>query len=76
MEAAGIEPASCNDATSNTPYACVNCQHWRAANALHSGGFQWPELASVDVELQRVITAWGDLPEAIRRAVSALVGSQ
>jgi hypothetical protein len=28
-----------------------------------------------DADLQRVVEAWPDLPEAIRRAVLALVGS-
>jgi hypothetical protein len=50
----------------------VNCQQWRAANALHSGGFQWLESALVDTDLQQVIAAWNDLPEAIRRAMVAL----
>jgi hypothetical protein len=34
-----------------------------------------PENPALDPELARVIAAWPDLPEAIRRAVLALVGT-
>jgi hypothetical protein len=43
--------------------------------ALHTGCFKWLELAFTDADLQRVIAAWGDMLDAIRRAVLALVGS-
>jgi hypothetical protein len=48
----------------------------RAANALHSGRLKWLESALIDANLQRVITTWDTLPEAIRRAILALIGSQ
>ncbi len=40
-----------------------------------SGGFQWPELASVDADLQQVLGAWPSLADPIRRAVMALIQS-
>jgi len=48
----------------------------RAANALHSGRLDWLALAFNDTNLQRVIAAWGNLPEPVRKAMMALVGSQ
>jgi hypothetical protein len=47
----------------------------RAANALHSGRFEWLQSALHDAELQRVIETWDALPEVIRIAVMALVGT-
>jgi hypothetical protein len=47
----------------------------RAANALHSGRFQWLQTALNDADLQRVIATWDAMPEAIRIAVMALVGT-
>jgi hypothetical protein len=73
--ATGIEPAFNSDATDILPCSCVNCQQCRAAPALHFGCPDWLETASHDADLQRVIAAWGDLPEAIRRALLALIGS-
>jgi hypothetical protein len=33
------------------------------------------DVSSVDAELQRVVAAWAVLPEAIKRAIGALVAS-
>ena len=76
MAEAGIEPASDFNATGKLPCGCVICENCRAALALHFGRPGWLELASADADLQRVVTAWTDLPDAIRRALIALVGSQ
>ena len=64
---ADFAPSNCNSPT------CVDCEMRRAANALHSGCFQWLEVALKDTDLQRVIAAWRDMPAPIRSAVLALV---
>jgi hypothetical protein len=43
--------------------------------ALQNDGSKCPDLASFDADLQRVISAWDGLPEAIRRAILALIGT-
>ena len=45
-------------------------------HALHAGDSNRLHLASVDADLQLVITAWSGLPDAIRKAVAALVRSE
>ncbi|MGA2258721.1 MAG: hypothetical protein ABSG53_28980 [Thermoguttaceae bacterium] len=42
--------------------------------ALHGNGSNCHSLAQPDADLQRVISAWAVQPEAIRRAILALVG--
>jgi hypothetical protein len=75
MEAAGIEPANDFAVSLNADCVCDFCQGWRAANALQTGGFNCHIVAPDDADLQRVISAWHGLPEAIRRAVLALIGT-
>jgi hypothetical protein len=75
VEATGFEPASCSKSTVNCHCGCVICEDRCAARALHSGGLNCHFLTSVDADLQRVIAAWDGLPEAIRRATLALIGS-
>src|SRR4051812_26140005 len=58
VEAAGIEPASRNDATDSAVSACENQSDSRAANALHCSGVNCPSLASFDTDLRVVIGAW------------------
>jgi hypothetical protein len=41
--------------------------------ALQSNDADCPRLATPDTDLQAVTAAWGTLPDAIRRAVVALV---
>ena len=72
----GFESTSDFDATGKLPCGCVICEQCRAANALHCESFNCLSLASIDTNLQEVIAAWDGLPEAIRRAVMALIGSQ
>jgi hypothetical protein len=55
---------------------CVICEECRAVLALQIWRIDWLELALNDTDLQRLIAAWSGLPMAIRRAVSALIGSQ
>jgi hypothetical protein len=71
----GIEPAFNSDATDFLPCGCVNCQQCRAARALHLGCPDWLYVASADADLQRVIAAWDALPQAIRAAVMAVIGT-
>ncbi|MGD9721503.1 MAG: hypothetical protein AB7O59_09865 [Pirellulales bacterium] len=73
MEAAGIEAESDFAKSNCDACGCADCEMCRAANALHSGRLQWLESALTDADLQRVILAWGTLPEAMRRAVLAIV---
>jgi hypothetical protein len=51
-------------------------QSARAAWALYVGSSNCPALALLDADLQRVIATWDGLPEAIRKALLALVDSQ
>ena len=75
MAGAGIEPASNSDATDILPCSCVNCQQCRAARALHFGCPDWLSVASSDADLHRVISSWDALPQAIRTAVMAVIGT-
>jgi len=70
---AGIEPALDFDATGIPPCGCVIWEQCRAANALHSGRPEWLEMALDDTDLQRVVEAWADLPESMRKAIAFLV---
>lgn len=74
--ATGFEPAIEIAGTEHGDCGYENCDMCRAANALHSGRLGWLAMASTDSDLQRVITAWVDLPDPIRRAIMALVASQ
>lgn len=76
MEAAGIEPSIDFAATGQLPCGCVICEECRAALALQNWRPEWLEVAFDDADLQRVVDAWADLPEAIRRAAVSLVDSQ
>jgi hypothetical protein len=70
----GFEPTRNFDVTDDGVCDCEFCQGYRAARALHVGSLNCPALASLDADLHHVIAAWGTLPEAIRRAVMALIG--
>src|SRR5580700_2830523 len=65
----GLEPFGESDVTRDSTCTCDFCQGWRAANALQNDGSKCPDLAQIDADLQRVISAWDGLPEAIRRAI-------
>lgn len=73
-EGMGFEPDADFTATGVLPCVCVICPECRAARALQTGRLQWLESALNDADLQRVIAAWADLPDAIRRAMLALIG--
>jgi hypothetical protein len=75
VEAAGIEPSFDIDATISDVCDCGNCQQCRAANALHLECFKSRYLASLDADLQQVVTAWPHLPDAMRRAIAALLNA-
>ena len=72
--ATGFEAADKIDATTNDDCPCDFCQGWRAAIALQSRGSNCLDVARLDADLQRMISAWGRLPEAIRRAILVLLG--
>jgi hypothetical protein len=72
----GFEPTCDSAANDDVPCACEKCRQARAALALHSGCFKWLESALNDADLRRVVAAWDGMPEAIRRALVALIGSQ
>lgn len=72
----GLEPTASRGATGNGSCGCVICLECRAALALQTGHPDRLALASFDGDLQRVIGAWDRLPNAIQKAVLALVGSQ
>jgi hypothetical protein len=72
---AGIEPASGFDVTADSDCTCDFCDGWRAALALQSSDSGSLATAPHDANLQRVISAWTVLPEAIRRAVLAMIAA-
>jgi hypothetical protein len=72
VEAAGIEPAIAPKASTNTPMSSDDCPSCRAARALHPGSSECPPLSRDDVRLQRIIDAWGELPEHMKLAMEAL----
>jgi hypothetical protein len=75
-EGMGFEP-TCNSAANvDVPCACEKCHQASAAMALHCESSICLSLASIDASLQQVIVAWDGLPDAIRRAVMALIESQ
>jgi hypothetical protein len=76
MEAAGIEPGSDFDATENGVCNCENCEQCRAAYALHEECFKSRFLATLDVELLRVLVEWGSLAAYVRGAIIALLASE
>jgi hypothetical protein len=76
MAEAGIEPSGDFDATGTLPCGCVICEQCRAARTLHFGRPNWLDLSSLDAGLQSVHVAWHGLPDAIRRAIVALIETQ
>jgi hypothetical protein len=75
-EGMGFEPTCNSTATDDGLCRCEFCQGYRAARALYVGSPNCPGLASFDTDLQQVIATWDGLPDAIRKAVTALVGVQ
>lgn len=75
MEAAGIELASEDDATDSAVSSCENQQVPCAALALQYSDSNCLNLASVDADLQEVVTAWSDIPHSIRQAILVLAHS-
>ena len=69
----GVEPNLNSDATADGDCVCANCPKCRAANALQDGRFDCPVLASLGIDLQRVVGAWDGLPTHIRKTILALV---
>ena len=70
----GVEPNINSDVTTFGDCGCVNCPRCGAANALQGGRPDCPALASLDVDLQRVVGGWDGLPTHIRKTILALVG--
>ena len=73
--ATGFESAGNFDVTADWECPCDFCLGWRAANALQNNGINCLDVAQLDADLQRVISAWNGLAEVIRRVVLTLVGT-
>ena len=73
MEAAGIEPASENDATDSIACSCENQPTPRAANVLHCSDSNCLIMASIDADLRNIVLAWNGIPENVRQAVVLLI---
>jgi hypothetical protein len=71
----GFEPTLDNAITTESRSSCENCLSVHAALALHGGSSNCLSLASIDADLNEVLAAWEQLPQAIRAAIMALVGS-
>ena len=71
----GINPAADSDGSVESDCDCDFCLGYAAASALHTGRSGCLSVAAFDVDLQRVIAAWGTLPEPMRQAIMALVGA-
>jgi hypothetical protein len=69
----GIEPPSTNDGTDLGQKSCELCQGCCAAPALHFEGTQRQLLASIDPDLQTVMSGWNRLPDAVRAAITMLI---
>jgi hypothetical protein len=69
----GFESAANSDATDCGCCIYLDCQDGCAANALHPEFLKCLEVALNDAELQKVIVAWEQLPDAIRKAVSKMI---
>jgi hypothetical protein len=69
----GIEPASDFNASADFTCTCEFCQGWRAANALQNVDASCLDLAQFDADLRCVNSALGNLPDAIRRLIIALI---
>ena len=70
-----MNPAVDSDGSDEPCCGCEFCQGYSAAIALHTGLANCHAVASFDADLQRVIAAWGTLPEPMRQAIMALVGT-
>ena len=71
----GLEPNLDSSTTADSDCVCAFFPQCCAANALQEGVSNCRRLASIDTDLQRVVRVWDELPEQIRRAILALVGS-
>ena len=67
LEPAGIKPIPDFAATNDHECGCEFCHGYRAAQTLHSGGPNCPDVAFFDVDLQRVVCSWARLPSGIRK---------
>ena len=72
MEAAGIEPASDEEATAEAGDVYVECLSCGAADALHFGANDRQPVTAIDARLARICDSWPTLPEHVRMAVEAL----
>lgn len=70
----GLEPTRNSDGTKDDEYGCDFCQGFRAARALHAGSPLVPGWRRLTPICNASLLPWGMLPEAIRRAVTALIG--
>ena len=73
--ATGFEAADKIVVTDDCDCPCDFCQGCALANALQTDGSNCLDLASLDADLQCVISAWDGLPEVVRRIVLTLVST-
>ena len=71
-----FEPAANSEVNDNTCCIYVNCQEGCVSNALHPEFLRCLDVALRDADLQNMIAAWERLPDGIRKAILALIGSQ
>jgi hypothetical protein len=69
----GFEPTLDSATTDDFHCDCKKCWSARAALALNCRSADCPSPALLDIDLQRVVAAWGTLPEAIRRAMMTMI---
>jgi hypothetical protein len=70
----GVEPTVDFDATTNSDCGYDFCQGVCAARALQAAGSNCLDLTLLDLDLKWIITAWDNLPLAMRKGVVAFIG--
>jgi integrase len=74
VEAAGIEPVGRCAPSSSFDTTYGDCPYCGAAPALHNGSSEWQLPAEFDADLQKLISAWPELPRAIREEIARQAG--
>ena len=69
----GFEPSLNSDVTGDCNCSCEKPQVCPPASAMHFKVGNCLDVASLDVELQRVIIAWNGLPSCIQGAILGLL---
>jgi hypothetical protein len=69
----GLEPAIDFNTNVDAACNCDKCDQCGAVNALQTNSAVGLCMASIDADLQLVIAEWEEAPQAIRRAILALL---